>query len=307
MDDGEVALCSGTDKYMSPERQKGERHGPPSDVWALGMTLAECAIGRYAVDTSKAKDGFERIELMSKVRYPPSIDLSRDFKDFVEQCMRPNANDRPTAAALLEHPLLSRWQGEYNLADKLQSAIKRQEAYEEDLVRNRRNSEHRRALQEEWAERYMDEELLGGGHGGHRGGGKRNNSYLTTGKKKLNGRAPSSSSTTPKTQQHTHSLEGSVNRNSSAVAAGQEVPPSPTMSSNTSSNHNNNNKRTPVSCTSTPTTVMAGHGVRTPTTTTAGGKRDRDKRKVGQFRKTGAVDGVDGDSLVDDNSKALNE
>ena len=37
----------GTITYMSPERISGDKYGYDSDVWSLGLTLVECALGRF--------------------------------------------------------------------------------------------------------------------------------------------------------------------------------------------------------------------------------------------------------------------
>jgi mitogen-activated protein kinase kinase 1 len=37
----------GTVTYMSPERIKGDEYSFDSDIWSLGLTLVECALGRY--------------------------------------------------------------------------------------------------------------------------------------------------------------------------------------------------------------------------------------------------------------------
>lgn len=42
----------GTVTYMSPERIDGKPYSFPADVWALGLTLLECATGRYPYDAS---------------------------------------------------------------------------------------------------------------------------------------------------------------------------------------------------------------------------------------------------------------
>lgn len=42
----------GTVTYMSPERLNGEPYSFPADVWALGLTLLECATGKYPYDAS---------------------------------------------------------------------------------------------------------------------------------------------------------------------------------------------------------------------------------------------------------------
>lgn len=42
----------GTVTYMSPERINGQPYSFPADIWALGLTLLECATGRYPYDAS---------------------------------------------------------------------------------------------------------------------------------------------------------------------------------------------------------------------------------------------------------------
>ena len=37
----------GTSFYMSPERISGKGHSSNCDIWSYGLTLMECAIGRY--------------------------------------------------------------------------------------------------------------------------------------------------------------------------------------------------------------------------------------------------------------------
>lgn len=48
---------------MSPERINGQPYSFPADVWALGLTLLECAAGRYPYDASGGT-----LELMMQVR-----------------------------------------------------------------------------------------------------------------------------------------------------------------------------------------------------------------------------------------------
>ena len=47
-----VALKSfkGSLRYMSPERVERSPYGRAADIWSLGMTLCECALGRYPFD-----------------------------------------------------------------------------------------------------------------------------------------------------------------------------------------------------------------------------------------------------------------
>lgn len=43
----QAASWVGTVTYMSPERIRGAPYGVSSDVWSLGLTLLEAAIGRF--------------------------------------------------------------------------------------------------------------------------------------------------------------------------------------------------------------------------------------------------------------------
>lgn len=46
----------GTRSYMSPERLQGSHYSVQSDIWSLGLSLVEMAIGRYPIPPPDAKD-----------------------------------------------------------------------------------------------------------------------------------------------------------------------------------------------------------------------------------------------------------
>lgn len=124
-DTSEDVQCSGTNKYMSPERQRGKAHGKPSDIWAVGMTLAEFAVGEYPVDFSGAVDAFDRA-----YRIGAPLDLRRfgrplsgAFHDFIAACMRPAPGERPTAPALLAHPFFRQWGTPFSVEEYLRGAF----------------------------------------------------------------------------------------------------------------------------------------------------------------------------------------
>jgi serine/threonine protein kinase len=119
-EDAQAFICSGTEKYMSPERQRGEPHGPAADIWALGLTIAECAVGMYPVDLSTCVDAFDRVECMSN---PENViaalgpAASSNFKSFIRDCMAPVASARPSAAELQSHDFLSMWNDTFDLGE----------------------------------------------------------------------------------------------------------------------------------------------------------------------------------------------
>jgi len=54
-----LAMCGtfvGTFKYMSPERIRNQPYDYASDVWSLGLTLIECATGRYPYQPGAGED-----------------------------------------------------------------------------------------------------------------------------------------------------------------------------------------------------------------------------------------------------------
>uniref|UniRef100_A0A8C9YU56 Dual specificity mitogen-activated protein kinase kinase 2 n=3 Tax=Percidae TaxID=8165 RepID=A0A8C9YU56_SANLU len=69
---GEIKLCDfgvsgqlidsmansfvGTRSYMSPERLQGTHYSVQSDVWSMGLSLVELAIGRYPIPPPEAKE-----------------------------------------------------------------------------------------------------------------------------------------------------------------------------------------------------------------------------------------------------------
>lgn len=92
-------LGMGTAAYMSPEQAKGQTPDPRSDVWALGVLLAEMATGTRpfggdAVDTV----------LQAVVAESPELpdDLSGSLRDIVARCLRKEPGERPADAGEVE-------------------------------------------------------------------------------------------------------------------------------------------------------------------------------------------------------------
>lgn len=110
----------GTAAYMSPERINGSDYSFNSDVWSLGVTLWECAAGRYPFASSKggeagggllpeeAGQGMIFWELLHNIvegdapELPPPAD--EKLVRFVKECMTRDPSQRPGASALLAHP-----------------------------------------------------------------------------------------------------------------------------------------------------------------------------------------------------------
>ena len=135
--DGHATDFVGSAMYMAPERLQGKLHGPASDVWSLGICVAELLLGEHPfvatglvnsaqLDTPEGSYWalFEVMHLSDDIETPPVIKhidavidsavivpLSQRFGDdagaFVRACIRAHPNARATPISLLSFPFVS--------------------------------------------------------------------------------------------------------------------------------------------------------------------------------------------------------
>jgi len=102
-------LCTemaGTTKYFSPERHNG-KFSMPSDIWALGVTLLECLLGKLldANDLEGVRIAGGHVHPLNFYS-PAEIRLSADALNFLQCCLQFNPNKRWKASMLLKHQFL---------------------------------------------------------------------------------------------------------------------------------------------------------------------------------------------------------
>lgn len=130
----------GTRSYMSPERLQGTHYSVQSDIWSLGLSLVEMAIGMYPIpppdqstldqifsdNITSTDDGTQApvepkamaiFELLDYIvnEPPPKLEheiFSDEFKDFVDKCLKKNPDERADLKSLLNHPWMVRSQDE---------------------------------------------------------------------------------------------------------------------------------------------------------------------------------------------------
>ncbi|CCH61056.1 hypothetical protein TBLA_0D05640 [Henningerozyma blattae CBS 6284] len=110
----------GCQSYMAPERIKSlnpdmTTYSVQSDVWSLGLSILEMALGRYPYPPETFDNIFSQLSAIVDGP-PPTLPLdrfSKDAYDFVAVCLRKNPERRPTYSQLLEHP----WLLKYNNVD----------------------------------------------------------------------------------------------------------------------------------------------------------------------------------------------
>eukprot|EP01006_Ploeotia_vitrea_P042834 TRINITY_DN66662_c12_g3_i1.p1 TRINITY_DN66662_c12_g3~~TRINITY_DN66662_c12_g3_i1.p1 ORF type:complete len:450 (+),score=38.76 TRINITY_DN66662_c12_g3_i1:33-1352(+) len=130
----------GSTPYMSPERIRAQPYDASSDIWSIGLTAGQCAVGvfPFVIDNgdndksnrnpfenkpnvfdlatmiaeSRAKIDFDMI-VTNLQKYNPErapAGISDELKDFVWSCMVQNPADRPDCKTLLQHEFILKWE-----------------------------------------------------------------------------------------------------------------------------------------------------------------------------------------------------
>ncbi|KAI9795526.1 MAG: hypothetical protein M1833_006997 [Piccolia ochrophora] len=111
----------GCQSYMAPERiasggvaQAGANPGGgtysvQSDIWSLGLSIIECAMGRYPYAPETYNNIFSQLSAIVDGEPPdlPEQGFSLAARDFVRGCLNKIPKLRPTYAMLLRHAWLS--------------------------------------------------------------------------------------------------------------------------------------------------------------------------------------------------------
>ncbi|CAI6336475.1 unnamed protein product [Periconia digitata] len=111
----------GCQSYMAPERissggiaQAGANPGGgtysvQSDIWSLGLTIIECALGRYPYPPETYNNIFSQLSAIVDGEPPdlPQEGYSDTARNFVSGCLNKIPNLRPTYAMLLQHAWLA--------------------------------------------------------------------------------------------------------------------------------------------------------------------------------------------------------
>ncbi|KND89819.1 MAP kinase kinase PBS2 [Tolypocladium ophioglossoides CBS 100239] len=120
----------GCQSYMAPERisgggtaQSGNVDGTysvQSDIWSLGLTIIECATGRYPYPPEVSSTIFSQLNAIVEGDPPdlPKEGFSEMARDFVRGCLHKIPKKRPTYAMLLQHPWLKSFSKPHTIAEE---------------------------------------------------------------------------------------------------------------------------------------------------------------------------------------------
>lgn len=105
----------GTSTYMAPERIQGSAYTIKSDVWSVGLTVMELAIGRFPFDATDSTAGDRAsagpmgiLDLLQTIVHEPAPKLPKSeafppiLDEFVAKCLLKNPDERPTPRELYD-------------------------------------------------------------------------------------------------------------------------------------------------------------------------------------------------------------
>ncbi|KAL3470802.1 kinase-like domain-containing protein [Aspergillus californicus] len=105
----------GTSTYMAPERIQGGAYTVRSDVWSVGLTVMELAVGRFPFDTTDSAAGDRAsagpmgiLDLLQQIVHEPAPKLPKSdafppvLHEFVAKCLLKKSEERPTPRDLFD-------------------------------------------------------------------------------------------------------------------------------------------------------------------------------------------------------------
>jgi serine/threonine-protein kinase 24/25/MST4 len=120
----------GTPFWMAPEVIKQSGYDHKADIWSLGITALELALGEPPYSDIHPM----KVLFLIPKNPAPCLEgnFSRDFKDFVGRCLRKEPRERPSARDLLRHPWIRKAKKTAYLTELIERHERWQATHRED-------------------------------------------------------------------------------------------------------------------------------------------------------------------------------
>lgn len=131
----------GTPYFMAPEVLQSNDYDAKADIWSIGITAYELAIGAPPHADVHPLRAIFVIPSSPPPTLPEDGNFSPEFKDFLRLCLQKSSDARPTAEQLLKHPFLANSQEEKVVLELVNQCRGMIEAYrdEEALYQQQQN------------------------------------------------------------------------------------------------------------------------------------------------------------------------
>jgi serine/threonine protein kinase len=102
----------GTSVTMAPELLENRSYGLECDIWSLGVVYYQFLVGDYPYNAINDFEILKKIK-SGPPKFPDSIKISEESKDFIRKCLTVDPKKRITWKAIYEHPLLNDKKGNF--------------------------------------------------------------------------------------------------------------------------------------------------------------------------------------------------
>jgi serine/threonine-protein kinase 24/25/MST4 len=120
----------GTPFWMAPEVIKQSGYDHKADIWSLGITALELALGEPPYSDIHPM----KVLFLIPKNPAPTLEgqFSKDFKDFVHRCLQKEPQKRPSARELLRHPWVKKAKRTAYLTELIERLERWQATHRED-------------------------------------------------------------------------------------------------------------------------------------------------------------------------------